>query len=225
MFGGGLKRVDMSKSKEVFTSIYQNSIWGKSMDLSEKFYSGPGSRDEGLVGAYIDSTTEFLAGFADKPDVVDLGCGDFFVGSKIRCLCNRYVACDVVHDLIVFNRMKYKDLSVDFMELDLTHDDLPLGDVVFIRQVFQHLSNSDIGKVIPKLCSKYKFAVITEHLPMGEMFVPNIDKPTDNDIRIAFQSGVVVTAPPFNLNVLEERVLCNVVGYGGRIKTTLYRLI
>jgi len=51
--------------------------------------------------------------------------------------------------------------------------------VVFIRQVLQHLSNAHILRAIPKIAASYRFLVLTEHLPLGEAFTPNLDKPAD----------------------------------------------
>lgn len=89
-----------------------------------------------------------------KPDVVDLGCGDFKVGSQLRPWCGRYTACDVVPDLIAFNRTAFTQLDVDFRVLDMVEDPLPAGDVVFVRQVLQHLSNAAISKAIAKIASQ-----------------------------------------------------------------------
>ena len=159
--------------------------------------------------------------------MVDLGCGDFNVGSKYQEFCGNYVACDVVPSLIDFNKEKYKTSNVDFRVLDLAEDDLPKADVVFIRQVLQHLSNRHIQNAIPKIASSYKFLVLTEHLPDSNTFIPNRDKPAGPGVRPALNSGLVLTKPPFNLKVKSERVLCEVPedsDYGGRLRTDLYHL-
>ena len=53
------------------------------------------------------------------------------------------------------------------------------------------------------MSDKYKYLVITEHLPdlvyKVENFLPNIDKVTGPDTRIDKNSGVILTKPPFNL--------------------------
>ena len=85
-----------------------------------------------------------------------MGCGDFVVGSKIRSLCNQYIACDIVAPLIEYNKKKYQPLNVDFRTLNLISDNLPSADVVFIRQVLQHLSNIEIKNIIPKLAQNFK---------------------------------------------------------------------
>ena len=109
-----------------------------------KFYSGPGSHFPELVDNYISGVKKFLTSLPKKPNVVDLGCGDFSIGSKIRKLCDNYIAVDIFDELINFNKKKYADLNVDFRILDITCDELPSGDICFIRQVLQHLSNESI---------------------------------------------------------------------------------
>ncbi len=75
----------------------------------------------------------------------------FEVRCVLRGLCNRYVACDVVPSLIDFNRARFKHLEVEFKVLDLTEDELPPGDKVFVRQVLQHLSNDQVCRFIARV--------------------------------------------------------------------------
>lgn len=211
-------------TQEVFSKIYESAIWGKSDDPSQPFYSGSGSHDDVVVSAYLNAIQDFLQTFDRKPNVVDLGCGDFFVGSKIRPLCEKYVACDIVPKLVEFNRKKFEALDVDFRVLDLTTDELPDGDVVFVRQVFQHLSNRQISKVLPEIASRYKYFVLTEHLPGKPEFEHNLDKPAGPDIRTGIESGIVLASPPFNFRAKGERILCKVGEADGVIVTTLFTL-
>ena len=215
-------------TRQVFTKIYDDGVWGKSADTAEKFYSGSGSHDDAIVETYVTAVRGFLSSLSAKPDVVDLGCGDFHIGSRVRPLCANYIACDIVEALIGFNKEKYRDLDVDFRVLDLTTDRLPRGDVVFVRQVLQHLSNDQIQRALPRISANFKYLVVTEHLPGTGEFVPNLDKKVGSGIRLAIDSGVdsgvVLTRPPFNLRPLEQTCLCEVEEYGGRIRTDLFRL-
>ena len=173
-----------------------------------KFYSGPGSHFPELVDNYISGVKKFLTSLPKKPNVVDLGCGDFSIGSKIRKLCDNYIAVDIFDELINFNKKKYADLNVDFRILDITCDELPSGDICFIRQVLQHLSNESIIMFIKAIKNKYKYLIITEHFPSIKNFVANVDKPTGPDIRIYDKSAVILTAPPFNLKVVKDTDIC-----------------
>jgi hypothetical protein len=211
-------------TQQVFTKVYEEKAWGKSDDPSQSFYSGNGSHDMIIVNTYVNAMRAFLSTFDNKPSVVDLGCGDLFVGSLIRSLCAQYIAGDIVQPLISFNRSKYESLDVDFRVLDLTKDELPSADIVFIRQVLQHLSNKQILNALPQISSKFKYLVLTEHLPSTDDFVPNLDKPAGANTRLDASSGVILTRRPFDLRPVSESRLCEVFGYGGRIRTTLYEM-
>lgn len=208
--------------KDVFTDIYKKSEWGSSEENSQPFYSGLGSHDIAVVNPYVKVVIEFLSKFETHPNVVDLGCGDFSIGSKIRNHCNNYVACDIVSELIEFNSKNYANLGVDFRTLDMSSDELPEGDIVFIRQVFQHLSNEQIENALQKIIKKYKFLVLTEHLPFSDEFIHNIDKPAGPGVRTKLSSGVVLTSAPFNMKFTRQSTLCSVRAYGGKITTLLY---
>ena len=211
-------------TQDAFTKIYDENHWGKSDDPAQPFYSGVGSHAPPIVDTYIKAVKEFLSSLEEKPTVVDLGCGDFYVGAQLRDLCGDYIACDIVEPLIKFNTEKYKSLNVDFRVLDLSKDELPAADIVFVRQVFQHLSNKEILASLEQICSKFKYLILTEHLPGQETFTPNLDKPSGRYNRVAFQSGIVLTEPPFNLKPVQEKTLSDADEGGTILRTTLYQL-
>jgi Methyltransferase domain len=212
-------------TREVFEKIYETNAWGQPTDPDQKFYSGTGSHEGAVASVYLNAVRGFLGSLpGPKPDVVDLGCGDFSVGSQVRPLCNGYIACDIVGPLIEFNRQNYRSLDVDFRVLDLARDELPPADIVFVRQVLQHLSNAEVKRALPQLAAKYKYLVLTEHLPAEEDFAPNLDKPAGPGIRMQIDSGIVLTRAPFKLRPRKEERLCQVEEDGGMIRTTLYTL-
>jgi Methyltransferase domain len=211
-------------TQEVFTRIYNESIWGTSRDGDTPFYSGSGSHDSRITDIYVEKVCAFLSQFPEKPNVVDLGCGDFSIGSRIRPFCANYTACDIVEPLIAFNAKHFAALNVDFRVVNLATDPLPEGDIVFIRQVLQHLSNAEIAAALPRIAQRYRYMVLTEHLPAVDDFIPNIDKKAGADIRLDQGSGLVLTQPPFSLNPLETLRLCEVPEFNGRVQTTVYTL-
>lgn len=209
-------------TKDVFTKIYEEGTWGSSDDPGQRYFSGSGSRDDSVVETYVEAVARFLRSLGRKLDAVDLGCGDFRVGARLRPLCARYVACDIVEPLIAFNARKYEDLDVDFRPLDLTTDTLPPGEVVFVRQVLQHLSNAEIARAVRKIPDLYRYLVLTEHVP-HDPFPHNRDKAAGPDNRLAIHSGIVLTSPPFDLEPVEATTLCEAEEWGGIIRTILYR--
>ncbi|MCW3000032.1 MAG: hypothetical protein JWN65_3581 [Solirubrobacterales bacterium] len=212
------RRFASMSTPDIFESIYQEGLWGAHPDGD--LSSGRGSHDEVIVVPYVAAVRDFLTSLGPV-DVVDLGCGDFNVGSQVRDACGAYVACDVAASVIARNREKFADLDVDFRVLNMLEDPLPEGDVVFIRQVLQHLSNDQIAQVLPRL-GQYRWAVITEHLPSDGQFVPNLDIIPGPGIRTQVRSGVVLDEPPFELTYAAARELCVVEHNEGTITTTAY---
>ncbi len=204
---------------QVFSRIYADQEWGSKVDAG--FYSGRGSHDPDIVAPYLQAVRDYLLRLQDKPVIVDLGCGDFNVGKHFVELAKKYYACDIVPELQEQNRKIFSDKNLQFLCANIIEEPLPDGDVVFIRQVLQHLSNAQISEIIRK-CAKYDAWIVTEHLPSGESFLPNIDISAGSGIRLLQKSGVVLTAPPFNMNGYRTTVLCQIPFGNDVIRTTLF---
>ncbi len=208
-------------AEEGFTRVYKSGAWGRAAN-ADPFFSGLGSHSDAIVRPYLTEVGKFLESFNAKMNAVDLGCGDFHVGAQIRHHCAKYVACDVVPALIKRNSDKFSCLNVDFRVIDIVEtEEYPDGDIVFIRQVLQHLSNFDISRVVNKVAKRYKYAIVTEHLPAGP-FTPNLDHLRGPTTRLPIRSGVVLTEAPFNLSVRDSIVLCEIKEGNGIIRTNAY---
>ena len=208
-------------TKEAMEQIYAKKLWGS--DTSE-FYSGTGSHHPDLVEPYIAALTLFLTSFKTPLVVCDLGCGDFNVGKQLVTHSKKYVAVDIVPDLIAHNKSTFKEENLEFRCLDIAVDELPSGDCALIRQVLQHLSNADIQSILSEL-TQFKYVMITEHLPQGD-FTPNKDIISGQGIRLKKESGVNVLASPFNFKVLEEKKILAIKlnNNAGVIVTTMYEV-
>ena len=140
-----------------------------------------------------------------------------------------FIAIDIFEELIELNKKKFENQNVDFQALDITKDPLPSGDICFLRNVLQHFSNDHIQKFLKLMLGKYKYLIITEHLPEEEgYFRPNIDKITGPNIRIQSNSGVILTEPPFNLKYLEKKNVFDIypkkiLGFEGVLRTTIFK--
>jgi SAM-dependent methyltransferase len=141
------RRFGSMNRQDVFSIIYKERVFGDSP--GHAFYSGEGSAERfsesycNLVGDHIAQQSIVSA--------VDLGCGDFRIGSKIACLVPQYLGIDIVPQLIEYNTRLYGSERIRFECLDIVSDPLPAADLCLIRQVFQHLSNAEILSVIEKL--------------------------------------------------------------------------
>ena len=208
-------------TKDSMEQVYKMKLWG---DNQSDFYSGEGSHHPKIIGPYIDAVISFLTSFKEPLVVCDLGCGDFNIGKELVKHAKKYVAVDIVSDLIEFNKQKFKEENLEFHCLDIAVDDLPSGDCALVRQVLQHLSNAEVQSVVNKL-TDFKYVILTEHIPQGE-FEPNKDIISGQGIRLKKQSGLNLLTPPFNFKVKEEKQMSSVVlnDCKGIIRTTLYRL-
>jgi hypothetical protein len=206
-------------TKAVMEQVYEKKLWG---GQHADFYSGEGSHLPKMVLPYIDVVSSFLNSIEQPVTVCDLGCGDFNVGKDLVKHTKMYVAVDIVPGLIDRNRQTFTAENLSFHCLDIAVDDLPSGDCVILRQVLQHLSNSEVQRVLEKL-NDFKYVILTEHLPEGD-FTPNKDIISGQGIRLKKQSGLNLQTEPFNFRVKEERELLSVeLGEGqGVVLTTLY---
>jgi tetratricopeptide (TPR) repeat protein len=206
---------------QVFANIYAHHAWGNDR-VGRRFYSGDGSHTPETVAPYVEAVNGFLRDLGGQVDVVDVGCGDFNIGSQIYQSCGRYQAFDVVPDLVTHNAAAFAHTGVTFAALDITRDTPPHSDVLFIREVFQHLSNDQIARALANIEGRYGYFVFTEVEPKTP-FTPNKDKPAGENIRMNLnQSAVVLTEAPFNQSFSSERLLCVVERKNDRVKTYVY---
>jgi SAM-dependent methyltransferase len=201
--------------------IYEMKLWG---DNKTEFYSGQGSHDPTLVNPYIQGVSSFLQSFKPPISVCDLGCGDFNVGKELVAYTKNYVAVDIVPALIAHHKKNYQVDHLEFKCLDIAVNPLPFADCALVRQVLQHLSNSEVESVLYKL-TNFKYVILTEHIPEG-VFLPNKDIISGQGIRLKRQSGLNVLAPPFNFKVKKETQLLSLSSNNnkGVLVTTLYEV-
>lgn len=232
LMGGCLRiirgQIDSRRSPErVFTEIYRKQLWG---GVPGGICSGGGSHDARVTGSYLDMVRDHCRSDSHgELTFVDLGCGDMEVGRQLIPLCRLFIGVDVVKFVIDRHQEAIGSDSVRFAHLDIVDGDLPDGDICFVRQVFQHLSNTQVAKVLPKL-RKYRKVYITEHIPSGSSpFIPNLDKPQGAGIRLDVGSGIDLNASPFSIPEGATRVVLEVRGNNtgcdgdsGVIRTILY---
>ncbi len=206
--------------KRLFSDIYRDNTWG---DPSEEdlFYSGDGSHKEEFVSEFVEPTIKFLETFSSPPSVLDLGCGDFSVGSKIRSKCGKYIAADIVSELIEYNKIKYKNLDVEFLNLDITTDNFPDAEIIIVRQVFQHLSNYHIQKALTNISKgNFKYLISAEDKFHSMNDYDQTQKDFEPGFSIQVNRGIKISEPPFNFNYIEKMVLHD----GGMVKGFIFQL-
>ncbi len=212
-------------TKEMFSDVYRNNIWGVRGKVEREFYSGPGSHSKIIVDEYVSAVTEFCRENSGLVRAVDLGCGDFNVGKNIHSLFDSYIAADIVDELIAYNTTKFDYENVQFMVLNAIVDHVPIADVVFIREVFQHLKNAEIVSFLSNVKKSTSCIVVTEKLPGSySSFAHNVDRGVGPNTRFSRGSGVVLTSPPFSINVTSTRCLNISKTDEGILRTDVYFL-
>jgi SAM-dependent methyltransferase len=208
-------------TKAVMNQIYDEHLWGgENFD----FYSGVGSHNPKIINPYINAISEFLKSLKKPITLCDLGCGDFNIGKHLIKYTKNYIAIDIVENLIKRNKIVFRENNLEFHCLDISKAQIPTADCVILRQVLQHLSNTEIKNVVKKL-AVFKYVLITEHLPTGN-FTPNQDIITGQGIRLKHNSGVNILKAPFHFKIKEEKQLNEYIleNKKSRIVTTLYRV-
>jgi hypothetical protein len=194
--------------REAFQQVYATSMWGKD---EGQFFSGSGSRGP-VVQRYVEAMTAQLEALhkslARDLTVVDIGCGDFFVGHALLAACPfiRYIGCDIVPELIEHHQKQHGSDRASFQLLDIVSDDPPEGDVVLVRQVLQHLSNRDVVEALGRLRG-FEAVYLTEGNPIIRHGPVNPDKAaSDGHIRFGATGvgrGLEWREPPFLLRCEE----------------------
>jgi hypothetical protein len=198
-------------TEDIFTEIYAQNKWA---NTGREFDSGVGSNDERITTTYIRAVQGWLESIdSTKLTIVDLGCGDFRIGQHFIAHCAHYVGADIVRPLVQYNAAHFASPKVEFIHLNIIEGPLPDGDVCFLRQVLQHLSNDQVQSVLHQL-KKYRWSVITEHHPSAKYLrKPNLDKPHGADIRLFDGSGVYLNQPPFSIAQERLRLLMEIEGH------------
>jgi hypothetical protein len=199
---------ERSVRRQIFRRVYRNGLWGRGGQ--SELFSGIGSRGE-AADAYVDCMVGLLRRHAielGRPlTVVDLGCGDFYVG---RALTTKlpdftYIGCDIVPELIAHHLKTHATDRIRFQQLDLVSDPLPGGDVCLVRQVLQHLSNAEIKRFIRR--ADYEYLYVTEGQPTIRTGPFNPDMAAGAAVRFDWRRGigrgVELDKPPYCLTTWE----------------------
>lgn len=190
---------------QVFNDIYARGVW-RPEGATALYHSGPGS-----VAAVTAGYEAFVAKIIEADPavgtLVDIGCGDFQVSQRILARLSRpvsYVGCDIASLVVRDNQKRHAaEGLISFRQLNVATDPLPAGDLVTIREVFQHLSNDTILAALANLRKVYKRAIITEAVRKMPA-APNLDILSGYRTRDGVGSGVYLDLAPFNLKVLDR---------------------
>ena len=133
-----------------FNTIYKYNLW--------LVGSGTGSIRINNK-KYITFLTKFLKD-NNITNVCDIGCGDWQLSKHIDWTGIQYLGIDVVKDVIKKNLI-YTKSNVKFICKNILDYTIPNCELYILKDVFQHLSNTNIKIIINKLLkNKYRYILI-----------------------------------------------------------------
>ena len=168
-------------SKEIFTEKYKKNLWG---GISR---SGPGSDLIQTKTIRIELPKLFKE--LKINSLLDIPCGDFYWLKEVDLNSLNYIGADIVEDIIIHNKENFSKKNITFTKLDIISDSLPKVDLIFCRDLFQHLSNDDILKSIKNIKkSDSKFFLSSSQISTQK----------NNDIKTGQWRRLNLLLPPFS---------------------------
>lgn len=169
------------QNKDIFNKIYKKNLW--------LLGSGPGSTPWN-VRPYIRFLQQFLDAHRDIHSILDVGCGDWQIGSQIRWGDREYTGIDVSDHILEITKRRYGSNQFHFQALDATEQPLPPADLIIIKDVLIHLSTEEVKTILEK-CRSYPYVIIVNDV--GLFYTANRN----------IQSGWIprkldVSLPPFS---------------------------
>jgi hypothetical protein len=170
----------------------QGGVWNRQTcerDGKIETYSGPGSLLENT-----DNLVEELSKFIKEKNItsmIDAPCGDFNFMSKVDLSSVEYHGYDVSENAVKMCKSKRSDL--DFQVKDISKDRLPYADLIFIKDLFLHLSFFSIQSILDNVVnSGCKYFAVSRYSNGREV---NKDQNSGLGCR-----AIEVTTSPFNFS-------------------------
>ena len=163
--------------KDIFDSIYKTSHWG--------YKSGPGS-DPIAAKKWVDAVNHHLEN-DEIASVLDVGCGDFRLGSKYNLAGKMYYGIDVSSEVMADN---VNTDNASFIVGDALKIDLPKADLVLIKDVLQHLPNKEAISLVNRFLNTAKVVLICNDYDSMNI-----------DIAPGGHRGLDLQKDPYNLDV------------------------
>ena len=142
--------------KKVFTSIYKSNHWvqnGKLLPQEFVSVSGHGSNVGTNQYAQLVKNFKKIIKNYEINSILDMPCGDFLWIKEIIEKKNiDYLGIDIVEELIKNNNLRYKNEKINFQTYDIVNFETNKKfDLVLIRDLFLHIKNNDIIKILNNL--------------------------------------------------------------------------
>jgi len=142
------------RAPEVFGHIYASGLWGL------PGASGRGSTPH-QARPYLD-VVNGLAKLSGWRRIIDLGCGDGWVASRLEA--DEVVGVDCHGPNVERLRGEFPGQQWLHLDLDCDRDRLPVGDVAFLKDVLHHWPNRLVSDWLTwaRTCGKWRWLVCTQ---------------------------------------------------------------
>jgi hypothetical protein len=152
--------------KSIFTTIYENCVWGNNNNNKYNGSSGGGSDISFNAQNYIPFLKSFIVENGIKT-IVDLGCGDFKCGKLLYDDISGikyygYDAYDAYDRVIDSLKISESDPKYSFTNIDIVNniEEIKSGDLCILKDILQHWCNKDICLLLDNLTCNKKFKYI-----------------------------------------------------------------
>jgi SAM-dependent methyltransferase len=177
----------MPDAAEVFGAIYETDRW----------QGGSGAGSTASASAPYRHVVQRLLASVEVRSVVDVGCGDWQVGSLIDWAGVRYTGLDVVGSVVEADARRFGSRGIRFEQADVRISPPPRADLLLIKDVLQHWPNGDIQLFLSRTVPRYRYALITNDI--ASVHYPG---QVNEDIEMGASRALDLLAPPFDLHAV-----------------------
>ncbi len=174
----------MSDAEDIYREIYATDHWQGG--------SGPGSTAD--ASAEYRQIVQRLLASIEIRRVLDVGCGDWQVGSLLDWSGIDYTGVDVVSPVIEADRARFGSAKVHFEVADARAGTLPPADLLLIKDVLQHWPTADVQRFLAETLPRYRYALITNDIASS-----HFTGVLNQDIEMGSWRTLDLQAPPFGL--------------------------
>jgi SAM-dependent methyltransferase len=174
----------------IFGHIYEQDHWDGG--------SGVGSAPD-ATEPYRTVLAQMLPA-ADIRSVVDVGCGDWQLGSLVDWSAVEYLGLDVVPAVVERNRSRFAKPGVRFEQLDARLESPPAADLLLAKDVLQHWSNADAAAFLRTNLGRYRYCLITNDVESTHW-----DGAVNHDVLLGEWRTMDVEAQPFGHRAVWRR--------------------
>ena len=177
-------RENATQRQDSFSGIYKHHSWGKfekaeDVRVSKVQGSGPGSTlnwaQEAMATLHILINEIKLFHGKETIKMLDIPCGDFVWMSRFlqERTDVKYTGMDIVPSLIKNHKNAFKnDPNLSFIHQDIVETPLDQGyDLILSRHMLQHLTTSDVMKVLSHLSKSGSLYLLTTTMPVSSQTI------------------------------------------------------